>query len=337
MPIQGFRRFRKHQWGKQSSFSSNTSATRVLPWRGPIVVDPARENPDVDTGSLDPILAPLNGPQENTASLDITALAYDDVPYLFAAAIKGGVSPTGSADYTWTYQAASLTADDFDYFTDQWGDDVTSDWIHGGSGVADSFELTFDEGLGVVTGSVDMVYARANLASGPTGGLTVDSTPQWVYGADAEFFLDSVYSSIGTTKLTDTVHGWTLRVSNNLDRKRFANGSNTRFQLAGYGRGEREIEVTLVVAKTTTTIAERATLDDTPVPSRYIAARFTSPEIITGAIPWSLSVRTPVRLFSVEDGEIDGNSTLTFTYRGFYDSSLGYAFRGVVVNTLSSL
>lgn len=337
MPIQGFRRYRKHQWGKQSSFASNTSATRVLPWRGPIVVDPARENPDVDTGSLDPIMQPLNGPQENTASLDITALAYDDVPYLFASGVKGGVSATGGTAKSWTFQAASLTADDFDYFTDQWGDDVTTDWIHGGSGVADSFELTFDEGLGVVTGSVDMVYARANLASGPTGGLTVDDTSQWVYGADAEFFLDTAAGSIGTTKLTDAVHGWTLRVSNNLDRKRFANGSNTRFQLAGYGRGEREIEVELVVAKTTETLAERATLDDTPVPNRYIEARFTSPEIITGSTPYSMSIRTPVRLFSVEDGEIDGNTTMTLTYRGYYDTTTGYAFRAVVVNTLASL
>ena len=127
MPLQGFRRFRKHQWGKQSSFASNTSATRVLPWRGPIVVDPAREDPDVDTGSIDPIMQPLNGPQENTASLDITAFAFDDAPYLYAAAIKGGVTPTGATAKSWVFQAASLTADDFDYFTDQWGDDVTND------------------------------------------------------------------------------------------------------------------------------------------------------------------------------------------------------------------
>jgi hypothetical protein len=337
MPLQGFRRFRKHQWGKQTSFSSNTSATRVLPWRGPIEVNPARENPDVDTGSLDPIMQPLNGPQENTASLDITAFAYDDAPYFWSALVKSGVTPTGATAKTWTYQAASLTADDFEYFTDQWGDDVTTDWIHGGSGVGDSGELGFDEGLGVFTGSIDMVYARAQLGAGPTGGLTVDDTPQWVYGADTEVYLDSTAANIGVTKLTDTIHGATFRINNNLDRKRFANGSNTRFQLAGFGRGEREIEVELVVAKTSSTIAERATLDDTPVPNRYIELRTTSPEIITGVTPWSHSIRVPVRLFSATDGEIDGNDTITFTYKGFYDTTLTYALRVVVVNTLSSL
>jgi hypothetical protein len=337
MPIQGFRRFRKHQWGKQTSFSSNVAATRVIPWRGPIVVNPAREDPDVDTGSLDPILQPLNGPQENTGSLEITAFAFDDAPYAWSAILKGGVTPTGATAKTWTYQAASLTADDFEYFTDQWGDDVTTDWITGGSGVGDTLELGVDEGLGVLTGSIDMVYARAQLGAGPTGGLVLDDTPQWVYGTDTEVFLDSVYTSIGTTKLTDTIHGFTLNINNNLDRKRFANGSNTRFQLAGYGRGPREIELQLVVAKTTATIAERATLDDTPVPSRFIELRTTSPEIITGSTPFSQSVRIPVRLFSAEDGEVDNNDVITFTYRGYYDSNLGYAIRVVVVNTLSAL
>ena len=338
MPIQGFRRFRKHQFGKQTSFSSNTSATRVLPWRGPIEVNPAREDPDVDVGSLDPILAPFNGPLEVTAALEIPAFAFDDAPYFWSALVKSGVTPTGGGSAkTWTYQAASLTADDFEYFTDQWGDDVTSDWINAGSGVGDGGELTVDEGLGVLTGSLDMVYARAQLGAGPTGGLTVDDTPNWVYGADTEVYLDTVAASIGTTKLTDAIHGFTFRVTNNLDQKRFANGSNTRFQLAGYGRGPREIEVELVVAKTAATIAERATLDDTPVPNRYIELRTTSPEIITGSTPYSQSIRVPARLISATDGEIDNNDVITFTYRGFYDSTLTYALRVVVVNTLSSL
>lgn len=337
MPIAGFTRFRRHQFGKQSSITSNTAATRRLPWRGPITVDPARTDPDVDVGSLDPVLAPHAGAANYEASLDITAYAYDDAPYAWAAIIKGGVTPTGATAKTWTFQAASLTADDFDYFTDEWGDDVTSDYIIGGSGVGDSFEIGFGDDLGVFTGSLSMVYARAELGAGPTGGLVIDDTPQWVYGADTEVFLDTVYSAIGTTKLTDAVHGATLRINNNLDRKRFANGSNTRFQLAGFGRGAREIELELVLAKTTATIAEAATLDDNPVPERFIELRTTSPEIITGSTPYSQSIRFPARLMSRSDGEIGGNSTITLTYKGFYDADLGYAMRAVVVNTLASL
>jgi len=95
--------------------------------------------------------------------------------------------------------------------------------------------------------------------------------------------------------------------------------------------------VTIVVAKTAATIAERATLQVTPVPSRYIEIKTTSPEIITGSTPYSQSIRIPTRLRTAVDGELGGNSTITFTYRGFYDSTLTYAIRAVVVNTLASL
>jgi len=336
MPIQGFTRFREHQVGSQSSISSNTAATRALPYRGPIEIEPNREQPDIDEGSLDPITAPFAGAKEITASWE-GKLAYNDAPYLWAGLIKSGVTPTGATAKTWTFQAASLTADGVQLYTDEWGDDVTTDWINAGGGTIDSLELGFDEDLGAWDVNADLVYANATMGTGPTGGLTIDSAPTWVYGADTEVYLDSVYSSIGTTKLTDAVHAATITVNNNLDQKRFANGSNTRFNLAGFGRGAREIEIELTVAKTSATIAERATLDDDPIPNRFLELRTTSPAIITGSTPYSQSIRVPARLITATDDEIGGNSTIVLTYRGFYSSDLGYALRAVVVNTLSSL
>ena len=335
-PIQGFVRFRKHQVGKQSGFASNTTATRVLPYRGAIVIDPARTDPDVDVGSLDPILAPFSGASTYTGSW-AGPYAYNDAPYLWAGAIKGGVTPTGATAKTWVFQAASLTADDYEYFTDEWGDDVGTDSIIAGSGIVDSLDVGFGDDLSAFDVNANTIYARAAFGGGFTGGLVVDDSPTWVYGADTEVYLDSVYTSIGTTKLTDAIHGARVRVTGNNDQKRFANGSNTRFQLAGYGRAGRELEVEIVVAKTTATVTEAATLDDSPVPNRYIELRTTSPEIITGSTPYSHVVRVPCRLMSRSDGEIGGNSTITLTYRGFYDADLGYAIRAVVVNTLAAL
>ena len=335
MPIGGFTRFRRHQVGKQSSFSSNTAATRRLPYRGAIEVNPNRTDPDVDVGSLDTILAPFNGPTEVSGTWEGN-LAFNDAPYLWAGLIKGGVSPTGATTKTWTFQGASLTADDFEYLTDEWGDDQSTDFIIGGSGVIDSLELGFTEDLSAWTVNASLVYARAQLGSGPTGGLSIEDTPEWVYGADTVIYMDSVYTSIGITPITDAVHSATLTVGNNLDQKRFANGSNTRFQLAGYGRGARELEFEIQLAKTTQTIAEFLTLDDTPVPERFFSIQTTSTETI-GGTPYSQQIRFPARLISRSDGEIGGNSTVTLTYRGFYDSDLGYALRAVVVNALSSL
>jgi hypothetical protein len=334
MAVQGFVRLRKHQFGKQTSFTSNTTATRALPFRGAIVYDPQRESPDVDEGSIDPVLAPFNGASSITSSLE-GPLAYNDAPYLWAALLKGGVTATGATAKSWTFQAASLTADDFEFFTHEWGDDAQN--IIGGSAVLDGLELSFDEGLGAFQTSQDWVHARALFGTGLTGGLTIDDSPTWVYGADTEVYLDTVYSSIGTTKLTDSVRGVSVQIAPNLDQKRYANGSNTRFQLAAYGRGAREVTVTITAEEQAAILTEVATLDDDPVPNRYIEVRTTSPVIITGATPYSHVVRVPARLINVEYGEIGGNATITLTYRGFYDSDLGYAIRAVVVNTLASL
>jgi len=334
-PIAGFTRFRKHQVGHSLSISSNSPATRILPYRGAITIDPARTDPDVDVGSLDPILQPFNGATEVTGNWEGN-LAFDDAPYLWAGTVKGGVSPTGATAKTWVFQAASLTADPFAFFTDQWGDDYTTDVINAGGGVIDSLELSFGDDLSAFEVSADLVYARADV-SGFTGGLTIDDTPNWVYGADTEVYVNSTPGAIGTTKWVDAIHGVTVSIGNNLDRKRFAQGSNTRFQLSGYGRGAREVEVTIVTAKTTDSVVEANTLQNTPVPNRYIEVKTTSPEIITGVIPYSQSIRVPARLISRTDGELGGNSTITLVYRGFYDSTLTYAIRAVVVNTLSAL
>jgi hypothetical protein len=338
MPIQGTTRFRKHQVGSQASFGSNVTATRILPFRGPIVVEPAREDPDVDVGSLDPILSPFNGPKEVTGTWE-GKLPFDEAPYLWNGAIKGGVTPTGGATgRIWTFQAASTSSDTFGYITDEWGDDYSTDVMVARDGVIDQLEIGFDEDLSAFDINADLVYANANLCDDFTAGLTIDASPQWVYGADTEIFIDTVYTSIGTTKLTDAVHGATLTINNNLDRKRFANGSNTRFALAGYGRGPREIELQLVLAKTTATVAEACTLDDEPVPDRFIEIRTTSPELVTGgSTPYSQSIRLPMRLMSREDGEINNNTVITLTYKGFYHATLGYAIRVVVVNGLSAL
>lgn len=337
MPIQGFTRFRKHQVGGATAVSSNTAATRVLPYRGAIEYNPNRETPDVDTGSLDPTLAAYLGAAEITASWEGKA-AYNDLPFIFGPAIVGNIAPTGTTAKTWTFQAASLTADVFDYLTDEWGDDVTTDLITGGGGVIDSFSLEFDDELGAYDVSADLIFARAEFGNGATGGLSVDSAPNWLYGAHTVIYLDSNPAAIGITPITDAVHGMTFTVNNNLDQKRFANGSNSGFQLQGFGRGGREIEFELTVAKSAAMVTEAQTIDDTPVPTRYFDIVATSTESIAGtATPFRMSIRFPAELVSREDDEINNNSVIKLTYRGKYDSTLGYALRAVVVCETAAL
>jgi hypothetical protein len=338
MPIQGFTRFRKHQLGLQSVIGTRVAATRPMSWRGAISINPNRSDPDVDVGSLDPVLAQITGAVDVEASVT-GPMVFDELPYRWAAAGKGGVTSTGAVAKVWAFQLASLTADSFDYFSDEWGDD-TADSASGGilahGGVIDSFSEEMPEDLGVWTISDDWVYAGATFGNRTALGSISSNSNTFAYGADTEFYLDTTAGGIGGTKLTDDIHAASLSISNNLDRKRYANGSNTRFQLAGYGRGAREITWTLTRAKTTAALAEQATLDDEPVPTRFIEFKTTSPAIITGSTAYQYRRRGAVQLVSVEDGEIGGNTTLTFTYRGQYDATLGYAIRADITNTLNT-
>ena len=339
---QGFTRFRKIQVGKQSVINTAVPATRVLPYRSAIVLNPNRTDPDVDVGSLDPVIAPYATAQDVTMSGAAGPLTFNDLAVRLSAGVKGGVSPTGSAaaGYTWTYTAASLTADSFDYYSVETGDDTSDSGgsgILGFGGVINQFAQTMPEDLGPWTVSDDWVFSGATYGN-RTGSLSVDSNPSFAFGADTSFYLNTTAGSIGATQITDAVRGASLTINNNLDLKRYANGSNTRFNLGGYGRGPRTIELTLTVEKTAAMIAEAITLDDTPVPNRYIKVSINSTENAgSGGTKAKAEFFLPVRLISVTEGEIGGNTNYQFTYHGFYDSTLTYAFKSVVINSLSAL
>lgn len=339
---QGFTRFRKIQVGKQSVIGTAVPATRVLPYRSLIVLNPNRTDPDVDVGSLDPVIAPYATAQEFTMPGAAGPQTFDDLPIRLSAAIKGGVSPTGPTGgtaYTWTFQAASLTADAFDYYSVQTGDD-TSDSAGAGTngfgGVINQFAMTMPEDLGPWTVSDDWIFA-GGVYGNRTAALNVDANPAFMFGADSAFYLNNNAGAIGATQVVDAIRGASLTIGDNLDEKRYANGSNTRFQLSAYGRGPRTIELQVTVEKTTAMIAEAATLDDTPVPNRYWKIAANSVELAGTAIPYKAEFYLPMRLVSIADGAIGGNANWTFTYRGFYDSTLTYAFKSIVINKLSAL
>jgi hypothetical protein len=328
----GNTRFRKHQIAKQTALLTAIPATYVEPYRGPIVFNPNQTEPDVDVGSLDPVLTPYRGAQEVSCT-KTGPLAYGPLPIRLAAGLKGGVTSS-----PWTFQVASLTADGFEVFVDEWGDDTSDaattpnlDGILAFGGVIDMLEETMPEDLGPWTVSDQWIYAGATFGN-RTAGLTPDAAPVWCFGADTQFFMDTTAGGIGGTVLTNTVHGAKISINNALDKKRYANGNSTRFNLSGYGRGPRVIEVALTVAKTAAMIAERATLDDSAVPNRFLA--ITSTSLVASN---SYDRRGAFRLFSASDGEQGSNSTMTLTYRAYYDATLGYAFRAAAVCALATL
>lgn len=334
--IAGAVRQRYNQLGIQTVLATAVAPTRKVPWRGVPVYNPNVTDPDVDVGSLDPVLLPY------ATAVDVDwnptgPLDFDNAAIRLSAALKGGVSPTGTTAKTWVYQVASLTQDVFDVYTVQQADDTeATDAITCFGGVIDTFEETLPEDGGPWTISDGWVFAGATLGQNGTDAIVIDASPEWVFGTDTAFYKDANAGSIGITPWTG-IHSASISISNNLDRKRFQNGSNTRFQLAGYGRGPREITLVITSSKNAVAIAERATFDDTPRVNRFFQVATSSTELAAAATPFSYTRLGAFRLFEVSDVEVGNNAAIQFTYHAYYDATLGYVYRSVLVNTLAAL
>jgi len=341
VPIQGFTRLRKHQQGKQTVFATPVAATRVFPYRGVLAIDPHWTDPDVDVGSIDPALTPFKMGIDVTSSMT-GQLDYDSIPTFLAAGMIGGVTPTGGGlAKTWTFTAQSTTTTTLDYFTDEWADDVTADGARSFGGIINRIQWGFGPEMGAWDATSDWQFANVVRPFTPTAGLAVGSNYVQVYGTDTAFYIDDTSGGIGVTQIVDAVHGMQQTITNTMDVKRFANGSNPvgRFGVNGFGLSARVITTEITFAKTTDSIAETAKwLNDAPQ-TRYLEIRNISPTVVPGtATPYSFNIKLAGEWRTRVDAEQGGNSVITLSHTARYDSTgLTYAYRGVTVNTRSAL
>ena len=352
MPVQGFVRLRKHQFGRQSAWGNAEPAQRAYPFSGVPSVNLNWTDPEGDFGSLFPIAAPYRQAPDITASLNAPVVNYNDLPLMLAGVFGGDESPTGSGtSQTWVWTPAALTADDFDLFTYEFGDDVTTDWYQLTEGIITQLTFTGPETLGPVTGSMEWLFASMastgstdSPVSGtvPTPSLTVDANGVPVYAKDMSLFIDSTAGNIGNTQIVDALHSFQLTITVGVGQKRFVNGSQS-FDLEAYGRESMLVEFQATFAKTADTVGtgseSDAWMSDTAV-NRFVRLSAESTAVAetgTPDIPYSWVIDMPLRYYTREEGEIGGNTTVVLTGRTFYEAAtLENAIETTVVNTLAA-
>ena len=331
--IPGNVRLRAFQLGKETTFGTPVTATRRFPWKFNPTIQPHWTWPTADTGTIDQAINPYRLAGDFTGQAT-GSLAYNDAPYLWAALTKSGVTP---ASNVWTYTPASTSQDSFEIFSAEWGDETT-DQYQLGSGVLEKLQLQFPENLGPAQITADWRFALVNYPHAKAA-LSVDFAPVWVYGADTSLYIDSAAGSIGGTKLSNTMHAVTIDITNNLDVKRFQNGSNTRFQNAGYGRGLRSFTSTFTFAKSTVSLTEVADwLNASPI-ERFLSLKTVAPDIIpTTVLQYSHEVRFAGYWFTNTAGTYGtANTTNQLVCEGFLDQTLTYPFQAIVTNGLAAL
>lgn len=352
-PIQGFTRFRKWSFNRQNQHFSDLSSAAVLtggssrgmPWRGVPDINPNWTDQDeVDLGSIDPVLPPYRTHVDLTVPGLGGPLDFDSIPHIMEAGVRGGVTPTSSStSRTWTHVALSLTPTTLSEFTAGWSDDVdggpTDDGMRFVNGVVESVEFSFDESLGPWMVSADWRFGRIDQHITIPTAILPSNLPL-VFGADTALFINDTSGAIGNTQISDALHLASIRIENQIDVKRFANGSNSRFLVAGYGLSARTITASFTFAKTAAIInaLDSETVDwlsADPV-NRYVECLVTSPALAAVGIPYSWSQRFSGTWRTRQDEEIGGNAVVTLELTGRYDAGLNYPYRSSVVNTQSA-
>jgi len=349
-PVQGLVRLRKHQFGRQSDFGVKASASRAYAFQGVPEVDLAWTDPEIDEGSIDPVSAPRREIPVLGASLSDPQLAYNNLPLLLSAFFGGEVTPSGAGTgKTWAYTPESETVDPMDVFTYEFGDDVLTDWYQLGDGILTELAVTVPDGLGAVTaeqtwkfgsvastGSTDMPVD----GSVPTPGLSVELDPALVYGKDLAIYIADSVAGLGAGQILDAYHGGEIRLSREVDEKRYANGSQS-FDVDAYATATRAIAFRFRFAKTADTVGVGSESDhwtsDTAV-TRVGRFTFTSTALaqVSGAIPYSWTITAPFRYYTREEDAIGGNTIIVLEGHAFFDpEDLDGVFDTTVVNTLS--
>ncbi len=329
-------RYRALQLGEQSSFGTPVAATRRVPFRFNPTVDPHWTTPDVDTGTLDPAQSPYRTAIDVTGQL-VGPLSANDAQILWAALLKGGVTPTGGPAYSWSFQPATATADVFELLTAEWGDEVVADQWQYQDGILSQVQLQFPQDLGPIMVTADARFGSVTYPHTLTAGLSVAVAPPWLYAADTALYMDSTAGSIGVTQLLNTMRDATITINTNPDVKRFSNGSNGNFAVAGYGRGARTMETAFTMDKSAAACQEFANwLNASPV-ERFVVLDTTSRQFITGSTPYQQKIKWAGYWFTRQEGSIGSNTTVQLVCHHVVDSGLAAAIDIKVVNAQATL
>lgn len=354
MPVRGLVSNRRHLFARQATFGTPIPAVRAYPYSGTPDADRQWTDPEGDFGSIDPVAAPYLGAGVFGFNGSLNPLNYNDLAAILSGGFGGAVTGSGSPDVTRIWTPASTSADEFDTYSYEFGDDVDgvdsdepNDWMQFSDGVIDNFTIDSpEEGAGALTAQAQWdfnAWAYEGSTDNPPGNAipsitdVPDTAGTPIYLKDCKVFINSDPSDIGSTQLTDSVHKFVLRVTQEKDKKRYANGTQS-FAAQALGRGKRTIEVDLWYAKTPDTVGVGSESDawsaNAAVP-RYLQVQFESLTEAAPGVAYSWLWSMPMRYYARAEGAIGNNAIVILTGHAFFEPDvLDYVFYSELVNTL---
>ena len=308
-------------------------ATRVLDARGVLSFNRPLAALPSQSGSFSPRRTPVYGRQN--AGLTFTAgLRYEDAPFYFKGALKGGVSGVSDAGTPPAYEyefVPTPAVDDLASYTIEGGDPdnpyelaqvMFNSWTIRADGDSQDEPAWMFEAEAIARSLDNTTFTPAlTLAAGEA-----------VMAPGTKVYIDDAGGTIGTTQVVGQVINFSVTGNNNVHLKGFLEDEN-EYAAGNVGRGERvfDAQFTMEFFDDAEFANYRGNGTGEAVQRLIRLRREGATAIHTTVFP-SIELDIAGYWSSWSPGDREGNKIATFGLMAFVDDVLGYDFAARVVN-----
>lgn len=259
--------------------------------------------------------------------LEEKALSYSDLAWWLAMCAKGGVSPTGTGPYTWTYVGTG-SSEDLKSATFEMADSIGAFQIPGC--LVDDWEISGKGGVnkaGVIGAKFGLVGQKVTPGHTMTAAIAQrDLSGTYMPFHHATFYLDNSAGGIGGTEVA-TLMEFSIKSKTKWDLLYFGGDSG---YFGGRRREKRHLEIMVKLLFDSTSYSEFTNK------FRTNAARFGQIKVTDGADQtFALNFATKFDTYKwPEDG---ATRAVSLMGRTIYDPTLTYDWQMTLTNAVASV
>lgn len=324
------------QTGTPAAPGAAVAATVAFPIDAGLIdpeLDRGYDSPDEDYGMLARHQPGRGSYGLRSAGVPLTFVGrFEDIMRFLEMRLAGGITPTGSNPYTWTYTMDN-TSDTCKVYTLELGSETSTDQYQLSTCLVTDFEIGFDSLVapGDYPWKVTLTVVALNRAVNPlTAALSAPSGMETIQGHLTTIFEGSTSTAFASlAELSASLIRYKLKISGDRPYRAYGGASDVS---TGFGLKKPEVTVDALIKVGSTAKSD-------------IHDIFNAAGAVAGERRWRVSAtgsgskvfRTDlrVRFDSVKREERDGESAYAVTGHAVYDSTLSSALQAVVINTIN--
>lgn len=324
------------QTGTPSAPGAAVAATIIHPIDAGLIdadLDRGYDSPDEDFGELARHQAGRGYYGLRTAGVPVVMdLRFEDAMRVLEMILAGGVTPTGTNPYTWTYTADN-SADSCKLYTAEIGTETVQDQYQLSTCLVDELELGYDP---ITSPGAHPWKARARLVAlnrtqaALTAALSAIQGMETVQGHLTTFAEGSTAMAFGSlTELANHLVGYKITISRARPYRPYGGTTDVA---AGYGTGKIDARVAMQVKRSA---SSKAALEDVVNAAGSPASERRARISAAGSGTKVFRIDHRLRYETVKRSERDGESVYDVAAHVVKDATLGSALQAVVINGIA--